>query len=213
MAFRGWPVEAVEFYEGLEADNSKSYWQAHKAVFEQSVKRPMEELLVELAGEFGEGRIFRPYRDVRFSADKSPYKTNLAATFAAGGYVSLSADGLGAGTGMYMMATDQLDKYRRSVADDATGVELVALVKAAARKGIEVTAHDSLKTAPKGYPRDHPRVDLLRQKGLITWKHWPVGAWLGTAQAKKRVVDFFHASRPILDWLETHVGPSEMGVE
>lgn len=213
MAFKGWPVEAVEFYEGLEADNSKIYWQAHKAVYEQSVKRPMEELLAELSGEFGEGRIFRPYRDVRFSADKSPYKTNLAATLAAGGYVSLSADGLGAGTGMYMMAPDQLDKYRRAVAEEVTGVELAGLVKAAARRGIEVTAHDVLKTAPRGYPRDHPRGDLLRQKGLITWKQWPVGAWLGTAQPKKRLIDFFHASRPIVEWLDKHVGPSEMGEE
>lgn len=211
MAFKGWPVEAIEFYEGLQADNSKSYWQAHKAAYEQSVKRPMEELLVELAGEFGEGRIFRPYRDVRFSADKSPYKTNVAATVAGGGYISLSVDGLGAGTGMYMMAPDQLDRYRRAVADDKTGEELVALVKAAAKKTIEVTAHESLKTAPKGYPRDHPRAELLRQKGLITWKQWPVGAWLGTAQAKKRLVDFFRASRPILDWLDRQVGPSEMG--
>jgi uncharacterized protein (TIGR02453 family) len=211
MAFKGWPVEAIEFYEGLQADNSKSYWLAHKAVYEQAVKRPMEELLAELAGEFGEGKIFRPYRDVRFSADKTPYKTNLAATVAAGGYISFSAAGLGAGTGMYMMAPDQLDRFRRSVADDGSGTELAGLVKAAHKKGIEVTAHESLKTAPKGYPRDHPRADLLRQKGLVTWREWPVGAWLGTAQPKKRVVDFLHASRPITDWLDRHVGPSELG--
>jgi uncharacterized protein (TIGR02453 family) len=210
MAFKGWPAEAIEFYEGLESDNSKSYWQANKAVYEQAVKAPMEALLSDLARDFGPGRIFRPYRDVRFSADKSPYKTNIAATVDAGGYISLSADGLGAGTGMYMMAPDQLDRYRRAVTDDGTGTELVKLVNAASKKGIEVTAHESLKTAPKGYPRDHPRVDLLRQKGLITWKQWPVGAWLGTAQVKTRLVEFFRASRPITGWLDRHVGPSEM---
>jgi uncharacterized protein (TIGR02453 family) len=210
MAFKGWPAEAIEFYEGLESDNSKSYWQAHKGVYEDAVKRPMEELLAELAREFGPGRIFRPYRDVRFSADKSPYKTNIAATVEAGGYISLSADGLGAGTGMYMMAPDQLDRYRRAVADDGSGAELVKLVNGAGKKGIEVNAHDSLKTAPKGYPRDHPRLDLLRLKGLITWKQWPVAAWLGTAQVKTRLVEFFRASRPITGWLDHHVGPSEM---
>ena len=72
MAFRGWPIEAVEFYEGLEADNSKVYWQEHKAVYERQVKAPMEELLAELADEFGEGKLFRPYRDVRFSAERRP---------------------------------------------------------------------------------------------------------------------------------------------
>ena len=90
------------------------------------------------------------------------------------------------------------------------GTALVALVKTATKKGIEVSAHDILKTAPRGYPRDHPRVDLLRQKGLITWKAWPVGAWLGTKQAKTRVVEFLRASQPINGWLAEHVGPTTM---
>lgn len=65
VAFRGWPAEAIEFFEGLEADISKAYWQDHKDIYERSVRGPMEELLAELAPEFGEGTIFRPYRDVR----------------------------------------------------------------------------------------------------------------------------------------------------
>ena len=72
MAFHGWKVEALEFFEGLEADNSKAYWQRHKDVYDTIVRAPMEELLAELEPEFGEGRIFRPYRDIRFSRDKSP---------------------------------------------------------------------------------------------------------------------------------------------
>ncbi len=208
MGFRGWPVEAIEFYEGLEADNSRAYWQDHKAIYERDVKGPMEELLAELADEFGEGKIFRPYRDVRFSADKSPYKTAMGASLSRGGYVQLSSAGLGAGTGMYMMAPDQLERYRQAVAEDRTGLPLAKLVASANKAGIEVTAHESLKTAPKGYPKDHPRIGLLRQKGLITWKQWPVGAWLGTRQAYTRVVAFLRASRPLNGWLDEHVGPS-----
>jgi len=206
MAFTGWPAEAIEFYEGLEADNSKAYWQDHKVVYEKQVLEPMQELLRELAPEFGEGKIFRPYRDVRFSRDKSPYKTAMGATLSAGGYVHLSAEGLGAGSGMYHMEPPQLDRFRRAVADDRTGKELEKLVAAARKKGMDVSAHESLKTAPKGYPKDHPRIDLLRQKGLITWRSWPVGAWLGTKQAKTRVVEFLRASRPINDWLAANVG-------
>ncbi len=213
MAFRGWPADALEFYEGLEADNSKTYWQANKTVYEQCVLAPMEALLAELEPEFGEGKIFRPYRDVRFSKDKTPYKTAIGATLAGGGYVQLSATGLGAGSGMYQMASDQLARFRASVVDDATGVPLAGLVDAARVAGMDVSAHDSLKTAPKGYPKDHPRIDLLRQKGLITWRQWPAGAWLGTAKAKTRVVDFLHASQPINDWLDANVGPSELPPE
>jgi uncharacterized protein (TIGR02453 family) len=171
----------------------------------------MDELLADLSTEFGEPKVFRPYRDVRFSADKSPYKTNIAATLAAGGYLSLSAEGLGVGTGMYVMAPDQLDRYRRAVADDATGIELEEIVTALTRGGIEVTGHEQLKTAPRGYPKDHPRIDLLRAKGLIAWKQWPVAAWLGTAKAKDRVVEFLHVSQPLNQWLDKRVGQSTSG--
>jgi uncharacterized protein (TIGR02453 family) len=210
MAFRGWPAEAVEFYEGLEADNTRAYWQDHKTEYEELVRRPMTELLAELAGEFGEGKIFRPYRDVRFSRDKSPYKTAIGATLERGGYVQFSARGLAAGSGYYVMMADQLEQYRRAVDDEKSGAELAALVARLRKAGLGITGHDALKTAPKGYPKDHPRIELLRHKGLIAWKEWPVAAWMGTAKAKQRVVDFLATARPLNAWLDTHVGPSAM---
>jgi uncharacterized protein (TIGR02453 family) len=210
MVFRGWPVEAIEFYEGLEADNTKVYWQDHKAVYDRAVAGPMAELLAELAPEFGEGRVFRPYRDVRFSANKSPYKTSIAAEVSHGGYLQLSSSGLAAGSGAYHMASDQLERYRQAVIDDRSGASLDGLVAAARKKGIEISARESLKTAPRGYAKDHARGDLLRLKGLVTWKEWPVAAWLGTAQAKKRIVEFFHDSAPIKEWLAANVGESTL---
>ena len=207
MAFHGWKAEALEFFEGLEADNSKAYWQRNKDVYETLVRAPMEELLGELAPEFGDGRIFRPYRDVRFSRDKSPYKTNIAAMIGEG-YVQLSAQGLGAGCGMWEMAPDQLERYRARVADDASGEELTRLVADAKAAGIEIMGHGVLKTAPRGYPRDHRRVELLRYKGITTWREWPAGAWLGTRRARDKVVGFLRLSRPLDGWLRTNVGPS-----
>jgi uncharacterized protein (TIGR02453 family) len=208
MAFRGWKVEALEFFEGLAAENTKAYWQRNKHVYDGIVRAPMEELLAELEPEWGPGRIFRPYRDVRFSRDKSPYKTAIGATIGDGGYVQLDARGLAAGAGMWEMASDQLDRYRKAVDRDRTGEELASIVEAGRRKDLEITGHDQLKTAPRGYAKDHPRIELLRLKGLIAWKEWPAGAWLGTAKAKDRVVGFLVASRPLVDWLHRRVGPS-----
>jgi uncharacterized protein (DUF2461 family) len=111
---------------------------------------------------------------------------------------------------MWMMATDQLDRYRKAVADDGPGCELEHLVDQARGGKVEITGHDALKTAPKGYPKDHPRIELLRNKGLIAWKEWPVGAWLGTRKAKDRVVDFLRATEPLRAWLAANVGPSEL---
>src|SRR4051794_30757463 len=210
MAFKGWKAEALEFFEGLEADNSKAYWQDHKAVYQEAVLAPMEALLDDLKKEFGEGRVFRPYRDVRFSKDKSPYKTNIAATLAKGGYISLSSEGLGAGSGLYMLMPDQLARFREAIDDDKTGKQIARIVDKARADGIEASAHDILKTAPKGYPKEHPRIELLRQKGLIFWQQWPVGPWLGTPKAKERVVGLLRTAKPLMKWLETNVGPSEM---
>ena len=209
MAFRGWPVEAIEFFDGLEADNSKAYWEAHKQLYQQDVRAPMDELLGELAPDFGPGKVFRPYRDVRFSADKSPYKTNIAATVGEAGYVTVSAAGPGAGSGLFHMAPDQLDRYRRAVADDATGIALEAVTAELRDRGCELIGHGVLKTAPKGYPRDHPRLDLLRWKGLAAWRQWAPGAWLGTRKAKGRIVETLQAAEPLNRWLASNVGPSD----
>ena len=205
MAFAGWPIEAVEFYEGLEADNSKVYWQDNKAVYDRQVKAPMEELLAELADEFGAGKIFRPYRDVRFSADKTPYKTNCAATIGSG-YVSFSAEGLSVGGGLYMPDPKTLARYREAVDKEKSGAELATIVAALHKAGYQTMAHEVLKTAPRGYPKDHPRIDLLRHKGIAMMKTWPVGAWLGTKKAKDRVVETLRAGVPLNDWLARHVG-------
>ena len=208
MTFRGWPAEALEFFDGLEAENSKAYWERNKGTYQAIVRAPMEELLAELAPKWGDGRIFRPYRDVRFSSDKSPYKTNIAAMIG-DGYVHLDAQGLGAGAGMWEMAPDQLDRYRAAVDQNRSGGRLARIVEDIRKHGIEAGGHGVLKTAPKGYPKDHPRIELLRWKGITAWRHWPAAAWLGTAKAKDRVVEVFTASKPLVAWLRTNVGPSE----
>ena len=201
VGFTGWPVEGVEFYDGLEIDNSRAYWHANKATYDTCVKAPMEALLAELAPTFGAGRIFRPNRDTRFSKDKTPYKTNCAAQLP-GGYVSFSAEGLFAGAGLYMPGPEQLQRYRDAVADERTGTELEGIVAALRKAKYDVSAREVLKTAPKGIDKDHPRIELLRQKGIVMSTSWPVGAWLGTKKAKDRVVACLEAARPLVAWLD-----------
>jgi uncharacterized protein (TIGR02453 family) len=204
MAFRGWPVEAVEFYEGLLADNSKTYWTARKPTYDADVLGPTKELLAEAAAEFGDGKIFRPYRDVRFSADKTPYKTHIGALLDSGCYVQLSAEGLAAGRGVWHMEGEGLQRYREAVDDDATGAELEEIIQRLEKDGVEVLSREALKSAPRGYDKDHPRADLLRRKGLAAWQSWPVGAWLGTAKAKDRVLGLWRAGDPLHTWLTQH---------
>jgi len=207
MGFSGWSPEAVEFFEGLRADNTKTYWSAHKAFYEESVREPMAQLLAELSGEFGPGRIARPYRDMRFRAGKSPYKTEIYATLDRGGYVRFGADGLTAALGYYMMTTAQLERYRHAVNDEPSGAQLAELAGRLRRQGLQIAGGRALKTAPRGYPGDHPRIEFLRYKGLICWRQWPVTRWLGTAKAKDRLVDFLRTAAPLRQWLDEQVGP------
>jgi uncharacterized protein (TIGR02453 family) len=214
MPFRGFPTEGLAFFEDLEADNTKAFWTAHKDVYERSVKEPMEALCAELNDEFGPLRMFRPYRDTRFSKDKSPYKTSAAAMGEAadGGhyYLHVSAEGLFAGSGYYHMANDQLERYRAAVDDERNGREVEAITTALAEAGYDIAAHDALKTAPRGYAKDHPRIDLLRRKGLVGGKQWAVARWLHTAEAKKRIQAAWRDFGPLNQWLTRNVGPSEL---
>lgn len=215
--FAGWPPEAFAFFRTLEADNTKATWQAHRATYDTAVRGPMDALLAAVADEFGPLHVFRPHRDVRFSKDKTPYKTHIGAVGEGEGgevvYVHLSADGLMAATGMYAMAPDQLTRHRSAVADDATGTPLVAIVEGLRAQGYEVGAVGALKTAPRGVPRDHPRIHLMRLKGLTVSRSWPVAPWMHTAKALTRITAAWRDAATLNAWLTRHVGPSELPPE
>lgn len=206
--FQGFTPEALEFYEGLEADNSKAYWAAHKDAWEAAVRAPMAELTGELAPRWGRVAAFRPHRDVRFSADKSPYKTHHGAVVG-DGYVQLSAEGLACGSGMYTMTRGQLARYRAAVAQEYPGARLAGIVADLAEQGIDVVSHGQVRTAPRGYSPDHPRIALLRRTSLAAWLAWPPEEWLGTPEPVERVAAFFAACVPLNEWLHAHVGPSD----
>lgn len=209
VEFEGWSQGALDFYAGLEADNSKAYWAAHKQIYEGEVKAPMLALLEALEDEFGPGRLFRPYRDTRFSPDKTPFKTAVAATVGTYGYVSLSADGLVAGSGYYHLSPGQLAQYRSAVDNERSGSELEAILDRVRELGNEVVGVAPLKTAPRGYPKDHPRVGLLRNKGLVAMRAWEPTRWLATSSAKDRVAVCLRTSAPLVGWLADHVGEEE----
>jgi uncharacterized protein (TIGR02453 family) len=216
VAFRGFPDEAFAFYDALHADNTRTFWQASKATYQTSVRGPMDDLLGELDA-YGPFHVFRPYNDVRFAKNKPPYKEHIGAygesEGGAGFYLQLGADGLMAAAGYYAMATDQLERFRHAVDAPATGAEIDEIVTALARGGHEIGAISELKTAPRGFPKDHPRIVLLRRKGLMASKRWPVSKWMHTKAVVARVTDAWEACAAMNTWLDLHVGPSTLAPE
>jgi uncharacterized protein (TIGR02453 family) len=217
--FEGFGPQVQEWFRGLEADNSREYFAANRDFYEASVRDQMEALLGELSDKFGgQMKMFRQNRDIRFSPDKSPYKTNTYGVLygseiaAEGLYASISARGLVAGSGYHMMARDQLDRYREGVADDRDGPDLAKLVAKAEKAGLELWGA-SLATAPRGYPKDHERIELLRRKSLSLGATLDFGGAIGRTDGLQFVTKTWRAAAPVTGWLDAHVGASAMPAE
>jgi len=212
MGFSGWPAEAVEFFRGLQDDNTKAYWTAHRALYEASVREPMAELLSELSPEFGPGRIARPYRDIRFRADKSPYKTHIGGFIPVKGkekvtevpmalYFQVGARETFGAAGHYMMSPPSLERFRVAVAEDKRGKELDKILVALQRKGFSTESHETLKRVPKAYDPDHPRAALLKRKGLVvTFPKMPAGL-LATPKLTTWLATQCKVAAALVEWL------------
>ncbi|HKC29992.1 MAG TPA: DUF2461 domain-containing protein [Jatrophihabitans sp.] len=204
--FTGIPIAALDFYEDLEADNTKSYWTAHKQVYDEAVKAPLDELCAALEPEFGPGKMFRPYRDVRFAKDKTPYKTHQGAWFGESArYLHISAAGLFVAGGYWETSSAQVERLRRAVADDVSGPALERAVAAVSKAKFELGGQQ-LTRVPSGYEKDHPRAELLRYKSLTAHREIGCPSWLSTKRAQTEITKAFRALAPLVDWLHTHVG-------
>jgi len=180
-SFAGFSREAFAWFTGLEADNSRAWFAAHRGTYEEAVRGPLEALLEDLADEHGgQVKLFRQQRDTRFSPDKSPYKPRTYGVIFpgsgsdAGLYAELSREGLFAGTGYYELAADQLARFREAVAAEPAGPALEAAVDGVRKAGLKLFG-EALRTAPRGVVRDHPRVGLLRHKMLVAGRRLAPG--------------------------------------
>lgn len=203
MTFTGFGPDAREFLAGLAADNSKSYFDAHREIYLAHIRQPLEDLLGETQDKYGVGRVMRPNRDVRFSRDKSPYKitASMWAGEVGGVYLSLSATGLEVGGGLYDPSRNQLARGRDAIdSRPLVAKQLERIVHQLTGSGFEL-AGPSLKTAPRGFDRDHAAIELLRLKHYAAVKRLAPDATARTIRATWAAVE------PLIDWCAKNVGP------
>lgn len=220
VRFNGFGEHAVEFFDGLDVDNSRAYWEDNREIYAGDVRAPMEALVAELEGEFagkfggsgrpGTGKVFRPHRDLRFSKDKRPYKLHCGGVIEPGRgagayYVELSSAGLRVGGGSFRMAPDQLARYRVAVDEERRGTELAKLLDELCAAGWQLCG-DRMRTGPRGYPAEHPRMELLRHRTVYLTYTWPPDAELHTRSALERVRAAWRQLTGLNEWIYDHVG-------
>jgi uncharacterized protein (TIGR02453 family) len=209
MSFTGLNPDAIAFFGELAENNTREWWLANKHRYDENVRTPFELLAGELEPEFGGLKIFRPYRDVRFSADKTPYKTHIgmvSSTPPVAFYLQLSAEGLLVGGGVYDVPPPALARFREVVADEASFARLEPVLAGLTDAGFTLMTDDALRTAPRGYPVDHPRIDLLRLKHLAVGLREPVEDWWFTPVAYDEISSHWRAVAPWLTWLAENLG-------
>jgi uncharacterized protein (TIGR02453 family) len=200
--FTGFTRAAFTFWKGLEKNNNREWFQAHKDQYEQAVRRPMQLLIDELAPLYGRGRLSRINRDMRFQKEK-PYKTYLA-TGVGGSYISFSKEGLWVGKGIYKPEPPALRQLREVIADDTSGRALTRLIASLQRKGFEVDTHARLEKPPRGYEAAHPRAELLRMKDLYVGKSFGVED-VSSPGLLRAVVKTITDLEPFRVWLRKYV--------
>jgi uncharacterized protein (TIGR02453 family) len=209
--FSGFPVTALDFYDDLEVDNTRSFWEQHKPTYDADVRAPMVALVAALEPEFAQPglpvKVFRPHRDVRFAKDKTPYKTHQGAFVpagpATGWYVEISARGTRVGAGYYEASGPRLAAVREAIAHDLTGPRLEKVLADLVDEGFEISG-EKVKTSPRGYAGDHPRIELLRYKQLMAGKRYGFEADAIGPGLLDRVRDDWRALRPLVEWLAEH---------
>ncbi|CAM3323553.1 TIGR02453 family protein [Nocardioides dubius] len=168
------------------------------------MKAPFQALAAELEPEFGAMKVFRPYRDVRFAKDKTPYKTHQGAFVgvapATGWYLELSARGVRLGGGFYEASAQRLAAVRAAIDDERTGEELAKILKRLAKKEWEVGG-DRLKTKPRGYDVDHPRIDLLRHRSLFVNRSLGFEPVIHSPELVDVVRTGWRELRPLVEWI------------
>lgn len=212
-ALDGIPLAAIDFYEDLERDNSREWWQAQRGRYDADVRAPMAALAVALEDEFGSAKLFRPNRDVRFSADKAPYKTHqgfvVAPAEGMGWYVQVSAQGLMTAGGWWRGTPELVARYRAALEDEDACEELEGLLGDLRRAGY-VVGGERLKTRPRGVAEDHPHVDLLRHRSLTAERQHGEPKWLPTAEAAEHVAADWRAYRPLMRWLAARLASVDL---
>lgn len=223
--FAGFSRTAPAFFHELAAEMNRDWFLANKARYESEWAQPIAALLANVGPriaaaykpvKLGEPKVMRIHRDVRFSKDKTPYKTHIGAVITVGGkkvgeggnaamYLHFGVAEEFVGVGTYMFDSERLARWRKAVAG-TRGAELATLIAKLRKGGYEVGGHDDYKKVPKGFSPEHPRAELLKLRGLTAGPGNIPRGLLHKAALADWLVDHGRRLAPLVLWLHRNVG-------
>ncbi len=218
--FDGFPKGSIGFFKRLKKNNNREWFLKHKEEYEETLKFPMQCLVATLSRELRDElpemefnprkAIFRIHRDVRFSKNKAPYKTNIAAavelkgkkksTETPGLYVGIEPGSIFVGGGLYMPYGEQLKSIRKAIANRPD--EYLSVVEDKRfKKVFGGIMGEKLMKAPLGFPKDHPMIEHLKHKQFFVGKEWDDEALCYSKRFASVVADVFRDTMPLVRWL------------
>ena len=222
MQFEGFPAAGLAFFRDLAAHNDREWFEAHRAVWDEMIVPAMLAWCGELCDRLRDvmprlvfvprvgGSLYRLNRDIRFSRDKSPYKTHAAALLWEGGdkhdapgvYLHISAGEVILAGGMWIFEQEgRLDRYRKLLQDERSAERLESALSHARKAGLAIEAAEQLKRPPRPFTPEHPRAALSLYKGLTVGKQMRPAAWLHSREALRRSESVARAYAPLHAWL------------
>lgn len=226
--FEGFSDDALQFLLELQAEQSRTWFKAHQTDYTRLIRQPLELLVEAVRARLVdvwpglaevEPHYFRIQRDTRFSRDKTPYKSWVAAQLpirpvigdhedhaTPGLYLSYGLDGQYVGAGSWHMSSSTLAQFRSAVADDRLGARLQSVIDGLQAEGWSLSSIETLKRVPQGFAADHPRAELLKRKGLAMSSNMPAEQ-LSSAELVGVVESRYRRVAPLVDWLDETLAP------
>lgn len=207
--FQGFGKDLVKYYLALEENNNREWFNANRTMYDTNVALPLKALAAELEAEFAPVKVFRPYRNVRFWPDLPPINEHASLIANTEGnaayYLRIDADGVLMGAGMWQPSKNQLTKFRQIAATDSGAKEIRKVLAKVEKAGFALMTDNAVKSAPRGFAKDHPNIDLLRLKSLALSQHWTLQPWLYSPACLATITKAWKAASPWIEWLRSNL--------
>jgi len=210
-SFTGFGKDLIKYYTQLEANNNREWFHAHRGMYDENVAVPLTKIAAALSAGYEPVKVYRPYRNVRFWPDLPPLNEHASLTANAEAnsayYLRIDADGMLLGAGNWQPTKAQLMQFRVIASTDSGAQAIRSVLAEVQTCGFELSTENAVKSAPRGYAKDDPNIDLLRLKSLSLSAHFAPGAWLYSSDCLTKVLLGWQTLAPWIDWLRSNLPP------